>query len=85
MTLPLVAEEEEPPTSRELNPGAICAISLPHYDRRGQTEFHHLSAGPTCLLNPGWAQASNRSIPELPAPPRFYQVPEAREAVAFTA
>jgi hypothetical protein len=44
MTPPILAEEEEPPTQKELNSGLIYAISLPYYGRCGQAGFHHLSA-----------------------------------------
>jgi hypothetical protein len=35
MTPPLLAEDEGPPTYKELNPGAIRTIYLPHYSRHG--------------------------------------------------
>jgi hypothetical protein len=49
----LKAEEEGPPTKKELNSGAIHAFTLPPYDRYGQARFRHLSARPATLLNPG--------------------------------
>jgi hypothetical protein len=39
MAPPLLAEEEGPPTYKELNRGAIRTISLPHYSRHGQVGF----------------------------------------------
>jgi hypothetical protein len=35
MAPPLLAEEEGPPTKKELNSGAIQTFAFPHYDRHG--------------------------------------------------
>jgi hypothetical protein len=68
---PLLAEEEGPPTQKELNPGAIHIISLPHYGRHGEAGFHHLFAGTTSLHDLGLAQASSCSTQELLVSHRF--------------
>jgi hypothetical protein len=57
MAPPLLVEEEGP-QPKKLNLRAIRTISLPHYGRRGQVGFCHLSARPESLLDPGQARAS---------------------------
>jgi hypothetical protein len=53
MTPPLQAEEEGPPTQKDLIPGVIHTFTFPPHDRREQAGFHHLSTCPASLLNPG--------------------------------
>jgi hypothetical protein len=84
MAPPLLAEEEGAPTEKELNLGTIHT-SLSHYGRRKQVGFHHLSARPTSLPNPGQARASSCSIHELPVSHKSYQALRSQEAVTFTA
>jgi hypothetical protein len=42
----LLVKEDGPPTTKELNPEAICIISLPHYSRHGRAGFCHQSPYP---------------------------------------